>query len=57
MRSELPAPEFMKILFFSVSSVDTASATDEVGTSNTESTLSLSIQLRAMLTPTSGLFW
>ena len=35
----------------------TASATDEVGTSKIASTLSTSYQVRAMLEPTSGLFW
>ena len=33
------------------------SATDDVGTSKIASTFSLSYQLRAIETPTSGLFW
>ena len=37
-------------------SAEIGSATEEVGTSKIASTLSLSYQLRAMLTPTSGLF-
>ena len=55
--SELPPPELMLILFFSRVSAETGRATDDVGTSKIASTLSLSYQLRAMLTPTSGLFW
>ena len=34
-----------------------ASATDEVGTSKMASTLSTSYQVRAIVEPTSGLFW
>ena len=55
--SELPPPELMLILFFSRVSAETGSATEEVGTSKIASTFSLSYQLRAMETPTSGLFW
>ncbi len=55
--SELPPPELMWILFFSRVSAEIGSATEEVGTSKIASTFSLSYQLRAMLTPTSGLFW
>ncbi|MHC2429613.1 hypothetical protein ACVIST_006358 [Bradyrhizobium elkanii] len=55
--SEEPPPELMWILFFSRVSAEIGNATDEVGTSRIASTLSLSYQLRAMLTPTSGLFW
>ena len=55
--SEEPPPELMLILFFSRVSAEIGSATDEVGTSKIASTFSLSYQLRAMLTPTSGLFW
>ena len=48
--ARLGASEFSRV------SADTGSATDEVGTSKIASTLSLSYQLRAILTPTSGLF-
>jgi hypothetical protein len=44
-------------LFFSLVSAEIGSATEEVGTSMIASTFSLSYQLRAMETPTSGLFW
>jgi hypothetical protein len=47
----------MWILFFSRVSVLIASATEEVGTSRITSTPSWSYQRRAMVAPTSGLFW
>ena len=55
--SDEPPPELMLILFFSLVSAEIGSATEEVGTSRIASTFSLSYQLRAMETPTSGLFW
>ena len=57
VRSEVAAPEFRKALPLSRVIWLTASATDEVGTSTMTSTLSTSYQLRAMVEPTSGLFW
>ena len=57
VRSEVAAPELMKALPFSLVSWLMASATDEVGTSKIASTLSWSYQVRAMVEPTSGLFW
>ena len=57
VRSELAAPETRKALPFSRVTWLMASATDEVGTSTIASTLSTSYHCRAMLEPTSGLFW
>ena len=57
VRSEVAAPELRKTLLFSRVIWFTASATDEVGTSTMASTLSTSYQVRAMVEPTSGLFW
>ncbi len=57
VRSEVAAPELMKALPLSLVIWFTASATDEVGTSKMASTLSTSYQVRAMVEPTSGLFW
>ena len=57
VRSDVAAPEMMKALPFSRVSWLMASATDEVGTSKIASTLSTSYQVRAMVEPTSGLFW
>ena len=51
------APELSSTAFFSCTMLFTASATPEFGTSAMASTLSVSIHCRAMLTPTSGLFW
>src|SRR6266850_2438344 len=51
------APETMKALPFCLVTSLTASATEEVGTSKIASTLSTSYHWRAMLEPTSGLFW
>ncbi len=44
-------------LFFSLAIWFTASTTEEVGTSMMTSTLSTSNHWRAMVEPTSGLFW
>ena len=57
VRSESAAPETRNALPFSLVIWFTASATDEVGTSTITSTLSTSYHWRAMLEPTSGLFW
>src|SRR5215468_7080965 len=57
VRLEAAAPDTRNTLFFSLVMVLTASATDEVGTSTTASTLSTSNHCRTMLEPTSGLFW
>src|SRR5262245_19613409 len=57
VRLEAAAPETRKTLFFSLVMVLTASATDEVATSTTTSTLSTSNHCRTILEPTSGLFW
>ena len=57
VRSDEAAPEFSIAFFFSLATWLTASATDEVGTSTITSTLSVSNHWRAMLEPTSGLFW
>ena len=57
VRSAVAAPELSSTLFFSLTRLLTASATPEFGVSAIASTLSLSIHCRAMLTPTSGLFW
>ena len=57
VRAEVAAPEFRNAFFFSRVIWFTASATDEVGTSTIASTLSVSNHWRAMLAPTSGLFW
>src|ERR671915_227714 len=57
VRSEEAAPELRKTLFLSLVIWLIASATDEVGTSVITSTPSLSYHWRAMLEPTSGLFW
>ena len=56
VRSEVAAPEFRKTLFFSRAMPLIASATEEVGTSTIAST-PWSYHWRAMLAPTSGLFW
>jgi len=56
VRSEVPAPEFRRIEFFSFTRLLIASATDDVGTSEITSTFSTSIHWRAMFTPMSGLF-
>src|SRR5260370_34147937 len=55
--SALAPPELIRIEFFSFTRLETASATPEFGVSTIASTLSTSIHCRAMLTPTSGLFW
>jgi hypothetical protein len=55
--AEVPAPEPIAALFFSVTTLSTASATAEFGRSMMTSTPSVSIQRRAMALPTSGLFW
>ena len=55
--TEVPAPEFMKILFFSRVTFETARATPEFGTSTMMSTPSWSNHCRAMFEPVSGLFW
>ena len=57
VRSALAAAWLSRIAFFSLTRLLIASATPEFGTSVTTSTLSVSIHCRAMLTPTSGLFW
>src|SRR5215470_5963521 len=57
VRSEDAAPETRNTLFLSRVTWLTASATDDVGTSTMASTLSVSYHWRAMLEPTSGLFW
>ena len=57
VRSDVAAPDTRKTLFFSLVMVLTASATEEVGTSTTTSTLSTSYHWRTTLEPTSGLFW
>ena len=57
VRSAEPAPELMKILFFSRVISLTASAADEVGTSTITSTPSWSYHWRAMFEAMSGLFW
>ena len=56
VRSEVAAPEFRNTLFFSRAMPLMASATEEVGTSTIAST-PWSYHWRAMLAPTSGLFW
>ena len=55
--SELAAPDTRKALPFCLVTSFTARATEEVGTSTITSTLSTSYHWRAMLEPTSGLFW
>jgi hypothetical protein len=57
VRSDEPGPDIRKTLSFSWVIFCTARAIDEVGTSTMVSTFSVSYQLRAMLEPTSGLFW
>src|SRR2546422_3356889 len=57
VRSEVAAPETMNALPLSRVIWFTASATPELGTSKIASTLSTSYHWRAMLEPTSGLFW
>jgi hypothetical protein len=57
VRSAEAAPELSSTAFFSLARLLTASATPEFGVSAIASTLSLSSHCRAMLTPTSGLFW
>jgi len=57
VRSDVAAPVLTKALPFSREIWLMASATDEVGTSAIMSTPSVSYHLRAMLEPTSGLFW
>src|SRR5882672_3742432 len=57
VRSEVAAPETRNALPLSRVTWLMASATDEVGTSTITSTLSTSYHWRAMLEPTSGLFW
>src|SRR5256885_13610464 len=57
VRSDAAAPDTRKTLFFSLVMLLTASATEEVGTSTTTSTLSTSNHWRTILEPTSGLFW
>ena len=57
VRSEVAAPVSRKALPFSRVTWLMASATDDVGTSTITSTPSESNHLRAMLEPTSGLFW
>ena len=57
VRSALAAPLLSRIAFFSLTRLLTASATPEFGVSAMASTFSVSIHWRAMLTPTSGLFW
>ena len=57
VRSAVPPVELTITLFFSLVTSLTARATDEVGTSRIMSTPSESYHLRAMLEPTSGLFW
>ena len=57
VRSEVAAVLLMWTLFFSRQMSFTASATEEVVTSRITSTPSRSIHWRAMLEPTSGLFW
>ena len=57
VRSELAGPEPRNTLFFSRVTSLTASATLEFGTSTITSTWSTSNHCRAMLAPTSGLFW
>ena len=53
----MPPPELMNALFFSLVICAMASATEEVGTSNTASTPSRSYHCRVIEAPTSGLFW
>src|SRR3546814_7886006 len=55
--SELAGPEARKSAFLLRRTSLTASATDEVGTSTTTLTASVSTHCRTMLEPTSGLFW
>ena len=57
VRSELAAPETRNALPFSLTIWFTARATAEFGTSTMTSTLSWSSHCRAMLEPTSALFW
>src|SRR5215211_7067472 len=57
VRSEVPAPETSSTLFFSRTISETASATEEVGTSAMASTPSWSNQWRASAEPMSALFW
>src|SRR6185437_5530204 len=55
--SEDPAPELSMMLFFSFTTLLTASATPEFSTSTNTSTLSVSIHRRAIPVAISGLFW
>src|SRR5262245_13745928 len=57
VRSAVAAPDTRNTLFLSLVMVLTASATEDVGTSTTTSTLSTSYHWRTMLEPMSGLFW
>ena len=57
VRSDVAPVETMNALFFSRVTWFTASTTEDVGTSRIRSTLSTSYHWRAMLEPTSGLFW
>ena len=54
---KLPRRSSGRRTFFSLTTLLTASATLEVGTSAMASTFSTSSHCRAMLVPTSGLFW
>jgi hypothetical protein len=56
VRSEVAALVTRNTLFLLRTISLTASATEEVGTSTITSTLSVSIHVRAMFDPTSGLF-
>ena len=56
-RSDVAEPELTCSLPLSLAILATAKPTDEVGTSAIMSTLSVSYHWRAMLEPTSGLFW
>ncbi len=56
-RSDVAAPETRSALPFSLTTLFTASATAEFGTSTITSTLSASSHCRAICEPTSALFW
>jgi len=57
VRSDAAAPETMKALCLSRVIWLIARAIEDVGTSMIRSTFSVSYHCRAMLEPTSGLFW
>ncbi len=57
MRSAVAAPELSRSDVLLSGEIVDASATPEFGVSAIASTFSVSTHWRAMLTPTSGLFW